>query len=115
MKKIIIVMLLLACGITNAQEKNKEVVTVTFNVKGNCGECKERIENAADIKGVKLAVWDKQTQTIKVTYRTDKVSESQIKQAILKSGHDVEDKKAPDAIYNKLPECCKFRDKKCVK
>ena len=29
------------------------VITSTISVKGNCGECKERIENAADIKGVK--------------------------------------------------------------
>ena len=28
------------------------VTTSTISVKGNCGECKERIENAADIKGV---------------------------------------------------------------
>lgn len=108
-------MLLVACGIINAQEKSKEVVTAVFNVKGNCDECKKRIENAVDIKGVKLANWDEKAQALTVTYRADKVSEQEIKQAILKSGHDVENEKAADAVYNKLPDCCKFRDKKCVK
>jgi mercuric ion binding protein len=115
MKKIFLFMLFVACSITNAQEKNKEVVTVTFKVRGNCEECKSRIENATDIKGVKLAVWDKNAQSIKVTYRTDKVTEEQIKQAILKSGHDVNDQKADSLAYDKLPKCCKYRDKKCDK
>ncbi len=100
-------------GISNAQEKSKKVITTTFNVKGNCGECKNRIENAADIKGVKSTKWDKNEQTITVIYRADKVTEEQIKASILKCGHDVGDQKAPDAIYNDLPECCKFRNTKC--
>ena len=99
----------------SAQEKNKETKTITFKVLGNCEQCKSRIENAADIKGVKIAVWDMKTQLIKVTYRTDKVSEAEIKKVITNAGHDVDTTKAPDAVYNKLPDCCKFRDKKCVK
>ena len=96
--------------ITNAQEKKKETKTIDFKVSGACEQCKRRIENAADIKGVKLSDWSEKTQILKVTYRSDKVSEEQIKQAILKSGHDVDNEKAPDEAYKKLPDCCKYRE-----
>ncbi len=115
MKNIIIILLSLFFLNSNAQEKSKETKTITFKVSGNCEQCKKRIENAADIKGVKLAEWDAKTQLIKVTYRADKVSEAEIKKVILNAGHDVEGEKASDASYNKFPDCCKYRDKKCTK
>lgn len=115
LKRLVFLGTMLAAFISPAQEKQKEVREVTFKVAGNCKECKERIENAADIKGVKIAVWDAKTQTLKVTYRTDKVSEEQIKTAILNAGHDIEGEKASDNSYQKLPECCRYRDKKCAK
>lgn len=117
MKNLLVFIMLLTFGVSNAQEAKplKKVETVTFTVKGNCEQCKNRIENAADIKGVKLAQWDEKTQQLTVTYRADKVTPEKIKEAVLKSGHDVEDRKAPDNTYNKLPDCCKFRDQKCNK
>lgn len=98
-----------------SQEKSKEVKTVSFKVAGNCEQCKNRIENASDIKGVKVAEWDSKTQMLKVTYRADKVTEEQIKKAVSISGHDIDNFKAPDDAYNNLPDCCKYRDKKCTK
>lgn len=115
MKKIFMIMLIVACDIMNAQDKTAVVTTTTLSVQGNCGECKERIENAADIKGVKLASWDSKTQVLTVTYKSDKVTLDQIKEAVLNAGHDVGDQKAPDMAYGKLPGCCKFRDRKCEK
>ncbi len=113
MKRILLIMLVAVISSVQAQEKKKEVLTATIKVLGNCDQCKNRIENAADIKGVKTSTWNEETQTLTVVYRADKVSEQQIKEAVLRAGHDVEDKKAPDNVYKKLPECCKFRDKKC--
>lgn len=113
MKRILLILLAAFMSNVQAQEKKKEVLTATYKVLGNCDECKNRIENAADIKGVKTSTWNAEAQTLTVVYRADKVSEQQIKDAVLRSGHDVEDKKASDAVYKKLPECCKFRDKKC--
>ena len=112
-KGITVLVLLLAALFATAQNNHKEIKTVTFSVKGNCEQCKKRIENAADIKGVKQSEWDVKTQTIKVIFRADKVSEQQIKEAIAKAGHDVDGVKAPDENYSKLPSCCKYRDKKC--
>ena len=112
MKTIIILLIsILSCYTANAQDKT--IKTMTLSVKGNCDECKTRIENAADIKGVKLCLWNEEKQTATITYRSDKISPEQIEKAIAASGHDAGTSKADLASYNKLPSCCKYRDKKC--
>ncbi len=59
-------LLLILTSITaNAQ---KAMVTVTFTVAGNCKMCKDRIEAAVDIKGVKNANWDRETKVMRITY-----------------------------------------------
>ena len=93
--------------------QDKSVKTATIAVKGNCEECKKRIENATDIKGVKFSEWDEEKQLVKVTYKSDKVTLEQIESAIAASGHDTKNLKGKDANYNDLPSCCKYRDKKC--
>ena len=95
--------------------QNNSIKTFTLIVKGNCEECKERIENASDIKGVKFSKWNATTKILSVTYNSEKVKVEQIKQAILSSGHDLDSLAAPLTSYNKLPACCKYRDKKCEK
>ena len=115
MKKSLIIFFVFAMSLLKAQVKENKISEIKFTVKGNCESCKKRIENAADIRGVKLAEWDAKTQQITVTFRKDKVSEKEIKNAILKSGHDVGEDRAADEVYNKLPDCCKFRDVKCTK
>jgi copper chaperone CopZ len=111
MKKIILFILLFITIASLAQ--NKGVITTTISVKGNCEECKTRIENAADIKGVKLALWSEKTNVLTVTYNSDKVNLEQIKKAIANSGHDTDSIKANQTAYNNLPSCCKYHDKKC--
>ena len=72
--------------------------------------CEKRIEEAALIKGVKLAEWSKETQTIKVMYKAQKTDLKNIKQAIADAGHDTDSLKAAEAVYAKLPDCCAYRD-----
>ena len=115
MRKFILLIMLCSGMMLSAQNKEKQVATAVFKVAGNCDQCKNRIENAADIKGVKNSTWDEKTQMLTVIYRTDKVSEQQIKQAVAKAGHDVEGVPADDAEYKNLPACCQYRDKKCEK
>lgn len=91
------------------------VTTSTVAVKGNCDECKERIENAADIKGVKNAVWSEEKQALTVTYDTKKVSLEQIEKAIAKSGHETGHQKADLKAYDGLPKCCKYQSEDCHK
>jgi len=72
--------------------------------------CKERIENAALIKGVKFAEWDKETKLIKVVFKPDKTDALKIHKSIAAAGHDTEKEKAEDEAYKKLPACCAYRD-----
>ncbi len=79
-----------------------------FKILGECGMCKTRIEKAAKADGVTLANWDKETKILKVEYLPLKISVETIQKNIAKVGHDTEKEKADDAVYNKLPACCKY-------
>jgi periplasmic mercuric ion binding protein len=111
MRTIISAILLLFAFTGAAQAKS--VKTETILVSGNCEECKERIENAADIKGVKISKWDDKSGVATVTYDPEKTTLLKIKQAIAAQGHDAGEVKAGEKSYNKLPGCCKYRDRKC--
>lgn len=113
MRKVFLIMV--ACAATLIAKAQQNIITATLAVKGNCEQCKERIENAADIKGVKLALWDEKKQTLTVTYRSDKISLNEIEKAVAASGHDTQNKKSEVKDYNKLPACCRYRDKSCEK
>lgn len=112
MKTLIIIFSLLCSMNMMAQTT---IVTSTVSVKGNCGECKERIENAADIKGVKNAIWKEETQILTVTFDSKKVTLEQIEKTIAKSGHETGSQKADSAAYNTLPSCCKYQSTDCKK
>ena len=112
MKSFIIILISLFSAL-KLSAQDTSIATVTFSVKGNCEECKKRIENAADIKGVKYSNWDEKKQMITITYRQDKVSPNAIENAIAAGGHDTEHIAANSSAYGKLPSCCKYRDKKC--
>jgi periplasmic mercuric ion binding protein len=107
MKNIFIgILFSLAAFIMNAQNKN--ITEQTIQVNGLCGDCKERIETAADIKGVKLAIWNQETKALKLVFRNDKTSLDKIKLAIAKAGYGSEGIKADEKAYAKLPDCCKY-------
>lgn len=94
-----------------AEDKDKKKVsTLVFEVEGVCNMCKKRIENAALIKGVKIATWDKETHKLKVIYQADKTDEMTIHKAVANAGHDTDKVKAPDKVYEKIHNCCKYRD-----
>ena len=93
-----------------AQKKTKKIITTEFNVDGVCKMCKERIENAALIKGVKLAKWNKETSKLKVIYNTKKTTLDKIHKSIAAAGHDTDVLKGNDEAYKKLPGCCAYRD-----
>ena len=80
-----------------------------FKVSGNCEMCKERIEKAAySIEGVNSAKWDMESKQIHVSFNHDKTSLDNIHRAIAQAGHDTENEKAPDKVYNILPDCCQY-------
>ncbi|MFN8255247.1 MAG: ATPase [Bacteroidales bacterium] len=108
---LIIMFIFLSMSINlKGQADTKGNITQEFKVSGNCQQCKERIENAALIKGVKFAEWNKETDMLKVVFNPSKTNRDAIEQSIANAGHDTENHKATDEAYKKLPECCAYRD-----
>jgi len=84
--------------------------TEKINVAGKCGMCETRIEKAAlAIDGVTKADYDLKAKTLSVTFDEKKTSVDGIEKAMAVVGHDTDKYKAEDAVYNKLPGCCKYR------
>ncbi len=93
-----------------AQDRHKKIETATFEVTGVCNMCEDRIEQAALIRGVKFADWDRETQMIKVMYKPKKVELTAVHEAIAAAGHDTGGIQATDEAYGELPDCCLYRD-----
>ncbi|NNC82215.1 MAG: heavy-metal-associated domain-containing protein [Flavobacteriales bacterium] len=90
-----------------AQDK---IVETSFTVSGVCGMCEDRIEKAVDVKGVKYADYDLDTQTLSIIFNTQRITEEEIHQLLNEVGHDTERSMATDEQYNTVHACCKYRD-----
>ncbi|MBI5538618.1 MAG: efflux RND transporter periplasmic adaptor subunit [Bacteroidia bacterium] len=96
----------------NGMKMDANSETSTFKVNGLCEMCKDRIESTAKkISGVNSADWKTETKMLKLTFDKSKTSLVNIQKAIAAVGHDNGKYKAPDEVYNGLPECCKYRTK----
>ncbi|QNL22763.1 cation transporter [Hyphobacterium sp. CCMP332] len=94
----------------NSYSQDKKIIETAFNVSGVCEMCKARIENAALLNGVKKVNWDKNSQTLHIIYRKDKVELMDIHKAVAAAGHDTSELKANDEAYKKIPACCSYKD-----
>lgn len=94
------------------QKKGAADTTITFKVWGNCEMCKETIERAADIKGVKKAIWDQEKKMLTVTFNQAKTNEEELHKRIAAEGYDTEKAKGDDKVYATLPDCCRYERKK---
>lgn len=82
--------------------------TVSFKVMGTCGMCKERIQSTAmDVKGVKKAEWDMQTDML-VLVGSAKMDKQKVANALAKAGHKSELAAADPKGYANLPGCCQY-------
>src|SRR5690606_19924579 len=99
---IYIFLLLISVGLF-AQEK-----TETIKVSGNCGMCKERIENAVKEFPSAEGNWDAETKILTVQFDEFQTNLDEIAQNIAKVGHDNELYRAEDSVYENLPGCCHF-------
>jgi periplasmic mercuric ion binding protein len=93
-----------------AKGNKDKIVHDTITVHGVCNQCKMRIENAALIKGVKRAEWNKENNQLAVVYDTTKTQINAIHQSVAKTGHQTGKVKADEGAYNNLPDCCKYQD-----
>lgn len=95
---------------SQAQSKPSKIQETQLKVQGVCGMCEARIEEAARIKGVKMADWDKKTKLLTIVFNPKKTSLKTVQQAVADAGHDTETIAAGKEHYQKLPGCCKYRD-----
>lgn len=96
-----------------AQEAKNKNAKYSIDVNGNCEQCKKRIEKAAySVSGVKSAMWSVETHQLSLVVNEEKTSISAVKKAIAKVGHDTEEEKATDEVYDNLHHCCQYERKK---
>jgi cation transport ATPase len=113
MKNFILIFGLFFIGLSGfSQNKNAKA---TIEVNGVCGMCKHRIEKASiQAKGVKSATWNMETHQLSLVYNEGKTDLNTIQQSIADSGHDTQDIKAKDEVYEAIDPCCKYRDPQVV-
>ncbi len=90
---------------------NFSAQTKTFKAKveGNCGMCKERIEETAKSnKNVKSAVWNMSKKTLTVSYDASKTDKKEVLKSVAEVGHDNEMFRASDKTYDELEACCQY-------
>lgn len=107
-------MMIFIGGIANTinitrEPKPLKKTTVSFAVEANCGDCKNRIENSLDKKGVYKAIFNLDSKILTVTYDPRKLEEIQLHNMVAMVGHDTEKVKASNVVYESLPDCCKYR------
>ena len=85
-----------------------EKPTEEYFVRGNCDECKERIETAAKAAGATSALWSPETQAVILDFDPAKTSADLILKKIADAGHDNEKFLASDQVYKNLPGCCLY-------
>jgi len=114
MKNIVLMLCMVFVGLSaQAQEKKNKNAKHSIEVNGNCEQCKKRIEKAAySVSGVKSAVWSVETHQLSLIVNEEKTSISAVKKAIAKVGHDTDEEKASDEVYDNLHHCCRYERKK---
>ena len=109
MKPFLIFCFVSFCLFSFAQDKSSKNEKASFEVLGNCGMCKDRIEKAAiSVKGVKYASWDIPSGQLRLVYNGLKTNLDAIEKQIAGSGHDTENHETTLEIYNQLPACCQY-------
>ncbi len=104
--RIIPLIILLFCGQKTFAQSN--LTTVSFEVAGNCGMCKKRIEKAGKDAGASAIEWSLNSHLATVKLDTTKVKVAHIQKQIAAIGHDAGEFKAPDEVYQELHECCLY-------
>lgn len=114
MKHIIFFFLFFAgiCYSEPALSQNKKVVTTRFWVAGVCEMCKERIERSVDVKGVKSAEYDLNEHFLTISYNPKQVSLDELHDLLNAAGHDTSRSVATDEAYEKVHNCCRYREHK---
>lgn len=105
--KLLFLLIVLTTGAAQAQDKQEKFQTVVIQTSAECGDCKDRIEEALNYtKGVVFAELDLETKKVTVKFATKKISIQQVKEAISSIGYDADEVKAEPKAQQSLPKCC---------
>jgi copper chaperone CopZ len=110
MKNAILLVAFLVLGTGSLFAQKQKPVTTSFWVAGACDMCKTTIESAVDVKGVLTASYDLANHRLTLTYKPDKISIDAIHNRIHEAGYDTENGNCTEAQYNRVHQCCKYRD-----
>jgi periplasmic mercuric ion binding protein len=105
--KMLKIFLVAAVCISTLAAHAQKTRTESFNVAGECGTCKKKIEKAAREAGATYAAWDMQSKILKVTYNAG-TDVAAIQQRIADAGYDTPKFRATDVAYNSLDKCCQY-------
>ena len=122
MKKVftaftIVLICLYSAATVNAQDAklnlrnfDPAVRKASFKVHGECAACKQRIESALKVEGIKKARWDVETKMLHVQYVRNEIitGEYKLQQLVAAAGHDTHKVAASDVKYLALPACCRY-------
>lgn len=84
--------------------------TLSLKIRGNCRQCKSRIESAYQKAGLKNVNWSAETETATLRFPKGAFNRPQLEQIALQAGHDTETDLASDDSYDRLAACCQYRD-----
>jgi len=92
----------------NVALAQKSIETVEIQTSAVCDMCKGTIEKQlAFTKGVTAADLDVKTSIVTVSYKTNRTTLEDIREAINEVGYDADDSKATKEAYDNLHGCCK--------
>lgn len=100
--------ILVCLFLVGVQAQEKPFITKEIKVRGNCGQCKTRIEKAIQQDGVSYGTWDVQSKVLTLHFNPQKTSVEQVMKKVADAGHDNEYFKAKDSSYDGITACCKY-------
>ena len=102
-------------SISGTQSPDGQVAqtTNTVNVYGNCKVCKNCIEGALkDVPEMLSSNWIEENKMLIVFYDAIKVFPDHNKEMVASVSYATDKRKATDAVYDNIVQCCKFERKK---
>lgn len=102
----VLIMLLFSFSSCSTQIQHTKIVSV--KIYGNCEICEKTIETAGNVKNIAKVDWNKDSKIATITYNSTKTNQDEILKRIALAGYDSDKFLAPDDVYSKLAECCKY-------
>lgn len=97
--------LLLSIGLFG---QKSTITTEEILVRGNCGMCKDNIENAVKKESSVEGTWNVKTKVLKLSFDAKKTNLDKIMRRVTAAGYDNQLYTADDKDYRNLADCCQY-------